>query len=258
MTTRIDPRAFHIPVPNPAAAVVVYGIAHAGAGAAPWNAVAEHVPATIEVRGIRLPGREKRLRQPGHETVAAAAGEVAAVLAEDAATHGKPILVAGSCSGALLARVALGEVATGVTVVGLVASRQPPPGEPPWEDDVRVAEMSSDDLRAWLRCNRLTPATLLDDDRLFGFFEPVLRIDLAMTEGYVHHGPPLSCAIILLQAAGSPLRARVVSGWRAETTGPMHVLDVRGDGDILTAHPERFAAALADAICLVGEQVHSG
>lgn len=249
----IDPRALHLPRLGPDAEVVVYGIAHAGAGAAVWNAVADSVPPLIEIRGIRLPGREKRLRQPKHETVHAAAAEIAAVLAQDAAAHGKPVLVAGSCSGALLARAALARVAATVPVAGLFVARQPPPSWPN-DEDARIAALGSAELRVWARRTGLTPATLLDNDKLFGFFEALLRADLALTAGYVHQTPPLSCPIILLQPpGGSKLTSSYVSAWQSETKGPTHVLDVPcdGDGDLLVSHPARFAAAIARAWSLV-------
>ncbi|WP_182875688.1 thioesterase II family protein [Microbispora sp. H10670] len=248
-----------MPLPNPNAGAVAYGIAHAGAGAAPWNAVARVVAPDIEVRGIRLPGREKRVRQRPHATVAEAAAEIAAVLAGDTRSHGRPILVVGSCSGALLAYEALAIVHTSgtvsVPVLGLLVARQPPPGTTAPEAERPVSAMTSAELRAWLRENELTPAEIRDDESLFRFFEPVLRADLMMTEGYVGRPGEVSCPITLLRARSRPLSAAYVKGWRAATSGPLRVVDIPVREDALAEAPASLADALLGTVRR-GETAH--
>jgi medium-chain acyl-[acyl-carrier-protein] hydrolase len=240
----MDPRALQRWAPRPDATLVVYGIAHAGAGAAPWRPVALAATAAVEVCGFRLPGRENRIGTPSHVTVDAAAEEIATVLAAEAASHGKPMVVAGACSGALLGLVAIGRLGADVPVVGLVVIRQPAPVRDGLTSGRGVGRMSSDELRVWLHDNRLTPDALLRDDSAFEFFEPVLRIDLAMVEGYVLDGGPIGCPVYLIRSRDRS-DAPDVEAWERETTAGVRVVSVPFEGDVLAEHPARLGDVLA-------------
>ncbi|MER7728147.1 amino acid adenylation domain-containing protein [Streptomyces sp. NPDC096323] len=249
----VAPRALLCQAARPDAAVVVYAIAHAGAGAAPWNPVAAALPDSVELKSVRLPGRESRIAEPTHTTVPEAAEEVARVIAADAREHGKPVLVVGSCFGAMVGLAALGLLPSDVAALGLLAVRQPIPGHIAPPGGARPASMDARQLRAWLRDYRLTPAALLDDDHVYEFFEPLLRADLTMTDGWSFDGPPLRAPVFLLQGtdAGQALDAEA---WSAVTRAPVHVHGLAAGGDPLTEHP----ALLADAIASVARQALTG
>jgi len=234
---RVDPRVVHLPQARPEAVLVVYGIAHAGAGAAPWNPVAASAPPGVEVRALRLPGRENRITVPRHAGIDAAAGELAGAIAADAAVHGKPVLVAGACSGVLLGLPTLDRLRTaGVPVAGLLCLRPPTPDQVALTAGRGVASMSSAALRSWLRDNRLTPPQVLDNDMMYRFFEPVLRNDFAMIDGYRYGGGPLSCPIYLVRTRDAP-DASAEEAWHGATTGPVRCIDLDVSGDPLTEHP---------------------
>jgi medium-chain acyl-[acyl-carrier-protein] hydrolase len=233
----------HVPRACPGAAAVVYGIAHAGAGAAPWNAVAAAAPPTIEIRAVRLPGRESRISVPWHSGVDAAAEEVAQVIGADAAEHRLSFLVAGSCSGVLLGLAALARLPDPtLPVVGLLGLRPPTADQVALTAGSGVTAMSAEALRSWLRDNRLTPTPVLDNDKLYQFFEPTLRRDLAMIDGYRYRGEPLSCPVFLVRTRESA--PAVEASWRQQTTGPVHHVDLDVAGDPLTEHPEVLGEVL--------------
>ncbi|MEU5523783.1 thioesterase domain-containing protein [Streptomyces sp. NPDC047860] len=237
-------RALQKWTPRPHTSAVVYALAHAGAGAAPWNPVAAALPSHLELRALRLPGRENRIAAEPHTSVASAAAEVAGVIAADADAHGKPVLLAGSCFGAMIALAALGLLPAHVPVRGLVALRQPIPGHVAPASGDRPSAMSTADLRIWLRDYRLTPAALLDDDAVFAFFEPLLRSDLSLTDGYAFTGSPLDVPVFLLRTA-SPQEDLDSAAWGRATSAAVRVHDVAVDGDPLTEAPTVLAEAIA-------------
>ncbi|MFE9443827.1 thioesterase II family protein [Streptomyces sp. NPDC006602] len=239
-----EARALQSWTARPQASAVVYAIAHAGAGASPWNPVAAALPDSLELRAVRLPGRENRVRSAPYATLAPAAAEVARVIAADTREHGKPVLVMGSCFGAMVSLAALSMLPAEVPLRGLLAVRQPIPGHVAPASGERPAALNAQDLRNWLREYRLTPAALLDDDAVYEFFEPLLRADLAMTDGYTFTGSRLPVPVFLLRTAGAhdPLDA---TAWEAVTSQAVRVHDLPVGGDPLTEEPALLAKAIA-------------
>jgi medium-chain acyl-[acyl-carrier-protein] hydrolase len=245
----VTSRALHMPRPRPDAAVTAYAVAHAGAGAAVWNAVAAALPESVELRAVRLPGRENRITAPPHRSIRSAAEEIAA-----AVTGGcpdRPALLVGSCSGALVALAAAGLLPPGTAAAGLVVVRQPVPAQLPGAAGADLSTLDSAGLRSWLRDNQLTPAALLDDTATFEFFEPLLRADLCMVDGFAYAGPALRCPVFLLRAPGTPQEPDPPA-WQRVTSGPVRVVDVPVAGDPLTAHPAEFAAVIGAIASQIG------
>ncbi|MFE9402180.1 thioesterase II family protein [Streptomyces sp. NPDC006530] len=243
-------RALQSWTPRPQATTVVYAIAHAGSGAAAWNPVASALPEDLELRAIRLPGRENRIGSAPHTSVAAAADEVARVIAADTAGHGKPVLLIGSCFGAMVSLAAMGVIPSGVPVRALLSVRQPVPAHVTPASGASPGSMSAAELRTWLREYQLTPAALLDDDAVYEFFEPLLRADLSMTDGYAFAGSPLEVPVFLLRTA-APEESLDPGAWEHVTSARVRVHDVAADGDPLTEAPTALAEAIAEIATLV-------
>ncbi|MFI9208637.1 thioesterase II family protein [Streptomyces sp. NPDC053253] len=121
-------------------------IAHAGAGAAPFGPWSGLVPDWISVVGVRLPGRESRLR----ENVLTSMEDVARHIADQLAGHTGPVALFGHCFGGPVAfRVGqLLENARECDVVRLITASAPVPGRVP--AGRLTHELSSDDLYASL------------------------------------------------------------------------------------------------------------
>lgn len=236
-------RVLYVPKPIEDAPAVVYGVGHAGAGAAPWRAVADHLGPVAEVRAYRLPGREKRRAEPPHATVEAAAAELAAAISEAAHIDGRPFLIAGACSGALIGRVALDQL-SGPGVLGLCSFGQ----TAPTTAVPTLSGLPSAELRDWLYAHQGTPHEVLDVDALFRFFEPVVRADLRMAETYVHRIARMGSPLFLVRANGQTDVDLDLEPWRGDAAAGVHVLDVSAEGDLLDAHPDQVAAALRVAL----------
>jgi medium-chain acyl-[acyl-carrier-protein] hydrolase len=232
---------------NLLANATVYGIAHSGGGAAPWHSVSAAADETIEVRGIRLAGREKRIGTPPYRSVAEAATDVATAIRDDARLWARPIFLAGSCSGAVIARAAAEHLTGAFRPVGLLAIRQQAPSAPPPAGRPDLCSMGNAALRAWIRELRLMAPELLEDDDVFRYFEPALRADLEITEPYIHTGPPLDCPVFVSNLAGG---AAAHALWEQETTAEVTVVAGPDSGDFLLDHPAELARQLASAVAI--------
>ncbi|MDF2257742.1 thioesterase II family protein [Streptantibioticus ferralitis] len=174
-------------------------IAHAGAGAAPFRLWSELVPDWISVVGVRLPGRESRLREPLLTSMEDIARHVAAQL------EGYPGRVAlfGHCFGGPVAfRIAqLLEETKECEVVRLVTASAPVPGRVPPRQ--LTHELPSDELYA-----SLVGAGAMSDGQqgrsIFELTESAIRADFQAFET-----------------------------WRAEDFGRIKapILAIRGDDD---------------------------
>jgi surfactin synthase thioesterase subunit len=220
---------------------VVYAISHAGAGAgaAPWNEVAAAMPDAVELRGLRLPGRENRFRTPAHTSMASAVAELREIVERDAADHGKSVALAGSCSGALVAVTLTGALA--LPLAGLVAVRQPVPDNVGSAGD--PASMDGGALRQWVHEHRITPGALLDSGA-FEFFEPVLHADVSVVEDYYYTGPVRHMPVHLVHCPWGGAEPES-EAWRRVTDGPVECTYLDVEGDPLTEHPVELAAAIA-------------
>ncbi len=86
--------------PSDAVERILVCFPHAGAGPALFSDWPHDLPEAWAVLGVRLPGRESRLREPRHETIQAMAAEVAAALEGVAEA---PLILYGHCFGAVVA-----------------------------------------------------------------------------------------------------------------------------------------------------------
>jgi medium-chain acyl-[acyl-carrier-protein] hydrolase len=254
MTTVPDTLATHVPIQRPGAALAAYGVAHTGAGGAVWHPVAMALPDTVELSGIRLPGRESRVTARHHRSVDAAAREVAALVATG---RRRPVLLIGSCSGAFIALAAAGllenAAAGGAPVAGLLVARQAVPEQVTVAGEAPPTDRDSSRLRDWLRLHQLTPPDILDDAEAFEFFEPLLRADVSMVDGFRYAGPALRCPVFLVRTPEEQ-HSPDPAAWQRISTGTVHTVWLPVDGDPLTAHP----AAFADAIGVAATRIRSG
>ena len=256
----IAPRSLYVPEPRPDAPFIVYGIGHSGAGAAPWRTVAAQLGADAELRAHRLPGRENRLAEAAFWAVESAAAELAAAILAAVREDERPFLVAGVCAGAVIGRVALDLVACQgpSTVVdralGLVVCDQTAPTTPA----IPLSGLPTAELRAWLRDHGGTPQQLLDDERVFGFLEPVLRADLAMVESYEHGLEPLGLPLYLVRMAARTDEDIDLERWREDAGAAFHVIEAPFAGNALTEYPDELAQVLRDAWALGADSSAAG
>lgn len=147
------------------------------AGAAPFRGWGELVPDWISVVGVRLPGRESRLREP----LLTSMEDVARHIVAELEGHTGPVALFGHCFGGPVAfRVAqLLEEARTCEVVRLVTASAPVPGRV--ADGRLTHELSSDELYA-----SLVGTGAMNDGQfgqsIFGLTENAIRADFQAFE----------------------------------------------------------------------------
>jgi medium-chain acyl-[acyl-carrier-protein] hydrolase len=223
---------------NDDAAVDVYGFPAAGAGASFWNAVAGAVPSTIEVAGVRLPGRESRLRDVAYRSMRDLVDGETPALAERIRTRGRPFLVIGYCSGVYTAL----EVVRALAGLGLPAGEllvvDPPPLPSAPADDPDL--LDDEPFREYALEHLELPAEVTGNPKVFDLFRPTFRADLHLVAGYVYDGARVPCDLTILWAR------QASDDWHCCTDGAVRT--ARHDYPI---SPEVMAGALRDATARV-------
>lgn len=234
------------PEPRPQAELRLFCLPYAGAGAAAYRPWLAHLPPTVELLIVQLPGRESRLReqpfthmQPLIEAVAPA---VVPLL-------DRPYLLFGHSMGALiafeLARALRRRGAPAPSCLAVSGRRAPqlPDPDPPLHklDDAWF-------VAAMVRRYNGIPKLILDDPELLRLFLPTMRADLTLIETYAYTPePPLDCPIVAF-GGRSDGRASLpeLEAWGAQTLQPLGARQLPGDHFYLQgARAELLAAMLA-------------
>jgi medium-chain acyl-[acyl-carrier-protein] hydrolase len=102
MPMKSDPTQgwLYLPGPNPQAALRLFCFPYAGSGATVFRRWPASLPAGVEVCGVRLPGREGRLREPAFDRLAPLVEALAAALPP---ALDRPFAFFGHSMGALVA-----------------------------------------------------------------------------------------------------------------------------------------------------------
>ncbi|MFJ2863930.1 thioesterase II family protein [Kitasatospora sp. NPDC087314] len=187
---------------------------HAGSGTAVWFRWAAGLPADVEVRVARLPGRENRLAEPPLTSAAEAVDALARALRSLPAL---PLVVLGHSLGAVLAHGLCAAVPGAARA--LVLSGEVAPGASRDHDDLlglgdRELARTADQLWGGV------PPEVLDHPEALALFLPALRGDLALAASVpAPAGPPLDVPFDVFVGADDPLDEDGWRGWAAHTRG---------------------------------------
>jgi surfactin synthase thioesterase subunit len=155
---------------------------HAGAGASAYRPWLAHLPRSLRLESVQLPGREARLREPLGRDLRVFADEIAPAIASASAL---PFALFGHSMGALLAyEVALRMRDRGLPQpLALVVSGRRAPHVLPRE---RPIGLGSDEafLAGLQQRYGALPAELLRDRELREIYLPILRADVTAVERY--------------------------------------------------------------------------
>ncbi|MFF2040903.1 thioesterase II family protein [Kitasatospora sp. NPDC058170] len=225
--------------PRPGASRRLVILPHAGSGTAAWFRWAAGLPADVEVRVARLPGRENRLAEPAPASAAEAVDALARALRS---LPGMPLVVLGHSLGAALAHGLCAAVPGAARA--LVLSGETAPGTPRGHDEL----LGLGDRELARTADRLwggVPPEILDHPDALALFLPALRGDLALAASVrAPTGPPLDIPFDVFVGADDPLDEDGWRGWAAHTRGAttfhrhpgghMAVLDVPAVADRIT------------------------
>nr|VFJ53237.1 MAG: Surfactin synthase thioesterase subunit [Candidatus Kentron sp. FW] len=226
---------------NPQARMRLFCFPAAGGGTLAYRNWSGQLPSHVELRPVKLPGREARIGEACFQEALPLARALASGLWP---YLDQPFAFFGHSMGALLAfelarelRRRGGPVPLCLMVSGRQAPRIPLPRE-------FFHTLPDPDLIDKLRTYYAggTPEAVLREKELMALFLPVIRADFAVTDAYVHTPePPLDCHIHAFGGETEQEFSRAdLDAWREETTGSF-TLELFPGGHFYLDEPSRPA-----------------
>ena len=213
---------FHCPGLDCGAEPVLYAFGQAGTGAGAWSGLRAELAGAVELRAVRLAGRESRFGEPPPATVQAQVADLAGDLAALVRSDDRKYVLLGHCSGAVTAfetARALRDLSVREPAALAVADQVAPAELAGLVDPVH--EFGAARFRQWC-LDTLPDRPELGDEEIFEFFEPVLRADFCALSTYAYKPEPvLSCPVVVLRR-GAPDPA-APTRWDEVTTGQVTV-----------------------------------
>lgn len=215
----------------------------AGGNTGTFTGLASGLPAWIDVRAVRLPGRRERSGEPPARRLGQLLPPLAAELTADA---GPPLVLLGDSLGATVAF----ELARRLERQGrvpparlIVSSARAPhvAGRPP-----AYSAMSDERFVAELAALGALPDEAVDHPELLPAVLPAFRADFELGETYRYRpGPPVRCPIDAVTGADDVhVPPHLASAWGDLTSGGFTATVVPGGHDLLRRRSDELRAAV--------------
>ncbi|MCT9933195.1 thioesterase domain-containing protein [Planotetraspora sp. A-T 1434] len=264
--------------PRPAARVRLYGLPFAGGGASMFRQWSRHLPSWVELRAIRLPGRQGRHRQAAFTDCEQAAGWLAETLAREAsgdrarglagesagglAGDGVPWALFGHSMGAMLSyRLTRafqaghgngnGNGNGGTLPVLLALASWPIRGAA--EIGMPDPALSDDEFVAALRILGGLPPEMAEDPDALALTLPVARADFTLCHSYVYRPePPLPVPVAAFGGTEDIVAPpESLIEWKDQTDDFLGLRLFSGGHFFLRDHLPALAASIADDLAQV-------
>jgi surfactin synthase thioesterase subunit len=200
---------------------------HAGAGASVFASWRPHLPDSVGLFPVQLPGRENRFDDPMPDTLEELTEQTARALLPLLRV---PYVLFGHSFGGLLAYALarnLHERGHPLPRTLLISGARPPH----LAAETSYHTLPHDELLGFLRATNGVPEPLLKHEDFVRRLLQVLRTDLRIAAEYdPRPAAPLPCDIQAFAAADDPVvPAGVMEGWRAYTVGDFSIRQAPGD-----------------------------
>ncbi|MFY7804196.1 MAG: thioesterase II family protein [Limnoraphis robusta] len=216
------------PQPNPKAKLRLFCFHYAGGGALIFRNWSAYFSPNIELCGVELPGRGKRLREPPYTQLKPL------IEALTLAIHSyldKPFVFLGHSMGGLvcfeLARQLRREYGLSPQHLFVSGCRAPQIPDP----DPPIHQLSNPEFIEELRRYNGTPEAVLQNQELMDLLLPSLRADFAVLETYTYQPePPLTCDITAFYGLEDKQVSQAeMQAWEQQTTAKFCLLTLPGD-----------------------------
>jgi len=217
------------PQPNPKADLRLFCFPYAGGGAKIFQKWADSLPRNVEVRAVRLPGRDSRLREPALTSMP----ELVELISRAMRPYvDQPFAFFGHSMGAKLCfEVALElRKQLGVEPAHLIASGCRAPHLR--STDTPMHQLTEPEFIERLRSLNGTPREILEHADMMGLLLPALRADFQVIETYLPDplAPPLACPLTVYGGLHDPEVQRAdLEAWGIYTTANFTVRMLPGD-----------------------------
>jgi surfactin synthase thioesterase subunit len=209
------------------------------------------MPSAVQLRAVRLPGRESRYGEAPLNSVMAQVSEITARLVPLLAADPRPYGIVGACSGAITAY----ELAVRLETLRirppdlLMAISELSPARLSLSTELPKADVSADALLGWLFGQGDVPSGAGRPD-MFRILEPMLRADIRALESYQHRPAALRCRVVAVRGdQDRGIDEAENKAWSSTTTGPFEALTVVGDHHLLRSAPAAVAQTIAAELC---------
>lgn len=238
---------------HPDAQLRLFCLPSAGGGTVPYRTWSQHLPRTIQVCPVQLPGREVRVRETPLTALAPLVEQMTAGL--DAAMDERPFALFGHSMGALLSfALARARRRAGKSVpVKLILSGHNAPGWP--SSFPPAATMTDVALLQWLRRLGGTPDEVFQAPELLEIVLRTLRADLMVCDSYEHTPePPLSCAILVFAGLDDPYTSREgILAWKHEAPASFNARFMPGSHFFLQHNERELLTVIAHELEAVAQ-----
>lgn len=235
--------------PNPHAQFRLFCFPYAGGGASIFHAWPNHVPLSIEIYLIHLPGREKRWNETPFTRLAPLVQALAQILSPHL---NLPFAFFGHSMGALISfeLVRYFRQQNGLTPVHLFVSAYRAPHLP--DRHPRISHLDDSAFIKELRSLNGTPEEVLQHSELMHLMLPLLRADFALCETYAYSADlPLDCPISAFGGLeDSEVHKTELEGWRDQTNSSFMLRMFPGDHFFLHQSRAPVLQAIAQDMAL--------
>lgn len=235
---------FMCPQPRPQAALRLFCLPFAGAGASVYRAWPQALPDGVELRAVQLPGRESRLREARATCALQLAGAIADALEPWVE---RPFALFGYSFGALLAFETARELRrrgapqpaclfAAARHAPQLAAVHPPLGAlPPAEFVAAIEQYYRPEDAAW------------NIPELRAIVLPILRDDVRLADAYAYaHEAPLGCPIeAFVGAQDRSVPTAHAQAWREQTVGGFALHTLPGGHFFLHTAGQQLLQAIA-------------
>jgi medium-chain acyl-[acyl-carrier-protein] hydrolase len=241
--------------PNEQAALRLFCFPYAGGGAPIfWNWM-DHLPRSVEVCPVQLPGRGSRGAEAPHTRLRSLVEELAEALYP---YMDKPSVFYGHSMGALISFELARELRRrhGFAPERLIVSGCSAPQRVTWDE---THELPDDLFIEHLRELNGTPAELLDHQELMQLMLPVIRADFAALETYEYdEEPPLGCPLTAIGGLqDDTVSIDDLKSWREQTASSFTVRMLPGDHFFIHSAKEQLLQVLSRELLLLSARVQA-
>ncbi len=227
----------HIPKPVQHAKIKLFCLPFAGGSSAIFRSWPKHMPETVEVCAVEIPGRGQRINEPLSERIETLVAELSLEIKN---SIDRPFALFGHSLGAILGFEIAHHLKNnfGLKPVHLFLSGTK---APQIESDKKlIYNLPDTEFLAEIKKLNGTPDEVFEHQDLLKLMIPILRADFKLCETYTYEArTPLDCPISVLGGLQDPHIAKeTLESWNAQTNGPFFLRMFPGDHFYLNDHQQ--------------------